>query len=55
MPDRIFQSRWTEMDFGSYTASEETEKPTSPGEKNYQIEWQGDIQEMNYYAIAHER
>lgn len=30
MPDRSFQSKWAEMDFGSYTASEEMEKPTSP-------------------------
>ena len=30
MPVRSFQSRWTEMDFGSYTALEEMEKPTSP-------------------------
>jgi len=30
MPDRSFQSKWTEMDFGSYTASEEMKKPTPP-------------------------
>lgn len=54
MPDRSFQSKWTEMDFGSYTALEEMEKPTSPrgGELS---DWMTEISRKQITMPLHRR